>query len=737
MPTFLAAFFAALLVQALAAPSPPKIDFKRDVQPIFRAGCYSCHGPTQQMNGFRLDRRGDALRGGSIAVINRGSAEGSRFYQRLTGDSFGTRMPPTGALPASQIATIKVWLDQGADWPDDAAGEAPLPPPDAVATRLMDAIRAGNRSSWSALLASDPMAVNRKGPGGTTPLMYAALYGTASDMRLFLRKGADPKPRNYAGATALMWALDDPKKTELLLNAGADPNTKSDDQRTPLLIATLRYGSAPVVKLLLAHHADPSASALGGTVTPLSQAAYVGDAAVVQLLIDSRADVSKASPAALGSAILSGCTKCAPLLSQSLTTKEFTEVALFVAPPGGDPRGVRSLLDLGADPRGKDPSGNALLAMVAASDTGPVDLVRTLLEKGADPNAADFTGRSAVELARLRGAVPVIDLLLKAGARPAVSSGPSAPAPSPADSPRTAVTRSLPLLQRADAAFLHKSGCVSCHNNVLASMAVTAARAKGFQVDEQEADTHVKTISNYIETWRERALQGMGIPGDTDTISYILLGLGARNYPPNAATDALAHFVRNTQLSDGRWYIQAHRPPIESSDITVTATALRALKLYAPAAGRAAYDKSIQSGAAWLAGAQPRMTEEYAFKLFGLTWAGASQDKIHAANTALLATQREDGGWAQLATLQSDAYATGQALSALSESGAMPVTDPAYRKGVKFLLDTQRADGSWFVKSRAIPIQPYFESDFPYGHDQWISAAATGWATVALTAAVK
>ena len=88
-------------------------------------------------------------------------------------------------------------------------------------------------------------------------------------------------------------------------------------------------------------------------------------------------------------------------------------------------------------------------------------------------------------------------------------------------------------------------------------------------------------------------------------------------------------------------------------------------------------------------------------------------------------------------TLQSDAYATGQALFALSESKDIPATDLAYWKGLKFLLDTQRADGSWYVKSRAIPIQPYFESDFPYGHDQWISAAATGWATVALTAAVK
>jgi hypothetical protein len=56
---------------------------------------------------------------------------------------------------------------------------------------------------------------------------------------------------------------------------------------------------------------------------------------------------------------------------------------------------------------------------------------------------------------------------------------------------------------------------------------------------------------------------------------------------------------------------------------------------------------------------------------------------------------------------------------------------------VKYLLNTQAADGSWHVKSRSIWVQPYFESGFPYGHDQWISAAGTSWATMALSLAVE
>jgi hypothetical protein len=50
-------------------------------------------------------------------------------------------------------------------------------------------------------------------------------------------------------------------------------------------------------------------------------------------------------------------------------------------------------------------------------------------------------------------------------------------------------------------------------------------------------------------------------------------------------------------------------------------------------------------------------------------------------------------------------------------------------------LDTQLADGSWFVKTRSHPTQIYFESGFPHGVHQYISAAATNWATQALVLA--
>jgi hypothetical protein len=122
------------------------------------------------------------------------------------------------------------------------------------------------------------------------------------------------------------------------------------------------------------------------------------------------------------------------------------------------------------------------------------------------------------------------------------------------------------------------------------------------------------------------------------------------------------------------------------------------------------------------------------FRLFGLTWAGASPAVQRTAVRDLVATQRSDGGWAQLPSLRSDAYATGEALAALGEAG-VGAADAAYRRGVQFLLTTQLADGSWFVRTRSHPTQIYFESGFPHGANQYISAAATNWATLALVRA--
>jgi hypothetical protein len=123
------------------------------------------------------------------------------------------------------------------------------------------------------------------------------------------------------------------------------------------------------------------------------------------------------------------------------------------------------------------------------------------------------------------------------------------------------------------------------------------------------------------------------------------------------------------------------------------------------------------------------------FRLLGLQAAGALEEEVGNAARELVASQRADGGWGQLDTLDSDAYATGSALYALHVAGGLASDDPAYRRGLTFLLGTQHEDGSWWVPTRSRPVQRYFESGFPHGRDQFISCAATGWATTALALA--
>ena len=108
---------------------------------------------------------------------------------------------------------------------------------------------------------------------------------------------------------------------------------------------------------------------------------------------------------------------------------------------------------------------------------------------------------------------------------------------------------------------------------------------------------------------------------------------------------------------------------------------------------------------------------------------------MEAAAKALRDTQHVDGGWSQLDAQPSDAYATGSALVALHLTGQLATNTPVYRRGLAYLKATQQSDGSWHVKSRSKPFQTYFESGFPHKEDQFISIAASSWATAALVLA--
>jgi hypothetical protein len=302
-----------------------------------------------------------------------------------------------------------------------------------------------------------------------------------------------------------------------------------------------------------------------------------------------------------------------------------------------------------------------------------------------------------------------------------------------AATPRTVITKSLPLLQSLGVKFIEHTGCVSCHNNSLPAMAVSLARERGFKIDEQAVQQENAKIAEVWGAKRERLLQGDGPGGGNETAAYILLGLAAGGQSADANTDALVHYLAGHQTKVGHWEIDMRaRPPLEASHFNATALSLRALQLYAPKGRSESVKQQLAAARQWLLKNAPQSNEDRAFQLLGLHWSGADKTAKQQAVAQLLALQRSDGGWAQLASMPSDAYSTGQTLVALHRAGGLPINDAAYQRGVQYLLKTVKPDGTWHVQTRVFPFQKYFESGFPYGKDQWISAAATSWAVMAL-----
>ena len=113
-----------------AADDPAGIDFVRQIQPIFAAHCYDCHGPAKQKSTYRLDEKIRAIKGGDSGhpAIIPGQGAASPLVKFVTGEVADTVMPPKGdKLSAAQIALLKAWIDQGAVWPESASAKTEDP----------------------------------------------------------------------------------------------------------------------------------------------------------------------------------------------------------------------------------------------------------------------------------------------------------------------------------------------------------------------------------------------------------------------------------------------------------------------------------------------------------------------------------------------------------------------------------------------------------------------------------
>jgi ankyrin repeat protein len=617
------------------------------------------------------------------------------------------------------------------------------------------AIRAGDLGRLRQIPAN---LVNAKDRLDTTPLHYAALYGSAESVRILLERGADPGARNKSEATPLIYAAYNFDKTRLLVEKGSDVNAHSASGMTPLLVAVSVHGNTPTVRYLIEKGADVKAVGPLGS-DALQTAALKGDAEMIRLLLQKGADPLRKDQAGF-TALLNAFSVTDPervkmLVAAGSDTNAANTFAgavkngpialvhmtpVYLAAADSDPAIVKTLLGAGAHPNEADGRKMTPLMLAVATDEPKLATIRQLIAAGADVSAKDQNGDSVYCWAGKFGNPEVLGILKEAGAmREASPSVPKQIHEGPRQTPKEAVTKSAALLAKSGETFFTEGGgCVGCHHQPLMARAFAALRAANQNPDER---LHRTFVASMIAT-RPGVLSGLPLQtsrgGDYDEFLSQIPALADLGEPASPTTDAIVHYLAGRQEPSGAWYIAGGpRAPMESSSISRTSFAIRALKTYGWPARSQEFEERIARARTWLLAAKAGTSYEQADRVMGLKAAGVPVSELDKFVQALIKEQRSDGGWAQNPYLISDAYSTGLVLSTLYQAGFLKPGDAAYQSGVHYLLDEQRPDGSWYVRSRSPKLQPYFQSAFPYDHDQWISAAATAWAVMALAPATN
>jgi ankyrin repeat protein len=604
---------------------------------------------------------------------------------------------------------------------------------DSASAALFSAIERGATRDVERLLAggANPNAVDAE---GVPALMAAALFSDADMLDVLLKRGADPDKADMSGGTALMWAVPDVDKVRRLLAHGANVNTRSQTERTALLVAASYPGTVTLLRLLLERGADLRAQDRAGA-TALSLAVRSADVAVVRFLAERGLDPNALTAAARRV----GLARNDRGMTEYLISKGPGAAETLVTTATWHPVDlVARSIAAGASVNASNPAqyGRTPLLTAVTSEAAGADTLELLLDRGADPNVPTTEGETPLDWAIYKGDRAKIQILEQRGA--IRGNGPrreeiAAPQKGGIADARLSLNRSVARLLDAAPVFGERATCVSCHHNALPAIAAAALRRKGIEVDETKARENLDHITRFFRAGAPRMMLGdPAVGGEALTAGYVQMALAGEMYPLDKTTATIMHWLMARQMPDGRWLGNGvNRPPSEYTPMSHTAMAAAALTVYQLPGRRNQVEQSLRRARQWLVAAEPASAEERAMRLMGLVWTRAPRPRIEAALREVRAQQESAGGWSQFGRTDPDAYATGLTLFAMSVA-SVPPTDEGYRRGVAFLLGTQYQDGTWLVRTHSFPIQRYFETGFPFGRHQWISAAGTSWAALAI-----
>ena len=300
---------------------------------------------------------------------------------------------------------------------------------------------------------------------------------------------------------------------------------------------------------------------------------------------------------------------------------------------------------------------------------------------------------------------------------------------------RTAVAKGLQVVQKAARNYPEHRDCFSCHHQTLPMLAMDLAGQRGLAIDRKLIQSQAEFTWNTFNERRERLAKGKGIGGAAMTVGYGLWALDIAKWKPDTTTEAMVDYLLQRQREDGSWHRSSDRPPLEQSDFTCGILAIHYMRKFATEDQKADVETSAARLKAWVEATPPESHEDAVSRLGAMALLRCDPGKMAALRDQILSAQKPDGGWSQLAEMDSDAYATGLTLFTLHRT-RLKATDARFQQGLHYLLKTQHDDGSWHVKTRSKPIQELFDNGDPHGLDQFISIAATSWATAALSLAL-